>query len=72
MNTVYVDLEEHVQLERFLPLGFNRILIFFFSFPEMYSILRLALRNVSRNCSASVGDGCISVEVRGFSFKLGT
>lgn len=29
---VYVDLEEHVQLERFLPLGFSRILIFFFLF----------------------------------------
>lgn len=31
-HCVYVDLREHMQLERFLPLHFNRILIFLFPF----------------------------------------
>lgn len=29
-HCVYIDLGEHMQLEKFFPLGFNRILIFYF------------------------------------------
>lgn len=70
-HCVYVDLGEHTQLERFFPSGFRQNLNFFFSFPEPYSFLVLALKSVSRNHGASLGDGFNQVGGKCGSFKLG-